>query len=90
MEGGSNRERRAEWTASDLVRSATDKTPDATWPTEALLDFAMKALGESDNHQQHLHARVCNSVIPKFRAGHAFSGPHGPQERRGGCVGCAG
>jgi hypothetical protein len=62
-----------EETASDLVRSATDKTPDDTWPTEALLDFATQALGNGDKHEQRLHALARKSVVSKVRAGQAFT-----------------
>ena len=69
----SSMEQQVEETAPNLVQSPTDKMPDDTWPNEILLDFAMKALGEGDKLEKRLHALARKSVIPKFRAGHAFA-----------------
>jgi hypothetical protein len=66
-------EQQVEATVPDVVPPPTDQMPDATWPTEILLNFAMKALGEGDRRDRRLHVLARKSVILKFRAGHAFS-----------------
>ena len=73
MKNESSMEQQVEETAPNLAHSPTDKVPDDTWPTEILLDFAMKALGEGDKLEKRLHALARKSVITKFRAGHAFA-----------------
>ncbi len=73
MASESNTELQMEEAAANSVQSPIGQAPDSTWSNERLLDYGTRSLGEGDQHAQRLHALARKSVVPKFRAGHAFS-----------------